>query len=423
MQLNRSGLVLFGLAYSLLWVLALPILALSKRLRTGWRQRLGWDTPPSCDIWIQGASAGECALAATLLGSPEFTRLADSKPVRVLGTSCTSQGLDVLSAAAIHPQTTLHERFFPFDLPALMARTLRAVRPKVVVLLETEIWPGLLLACARLKIPVIVLNARMTPASLAGYLALRPVLARLAPDRVGAMAKDDARRFALIFDPDRVTVTGNIKFDRAADAHFRESDANPLRGLIPARVPFLVLGSVRAEEEKPVLELIHALRAARPDCIIGLFPRHMHRCPTWRERLAKAGIATRNRSCLDDPASPGTVLVWDRFGELAQAYALAHRAFVGGSLARLGGQNFLEPLAQGVLPAMGPHLDNFAWVGEEIFAGLAEREADPVRLAAILLAPAPPRAEVRVRFQAYVQARQGATAASFALLDPYLSQE
>lgn len=424
-QLTRQSLGsrLFGRAYSLLWLLALPLLPLSARLRAGWRQRLGLGFPPDCDIWIQGASAGECALINAILDSPDFATLAATRPLTVLATSCTEQGLGILRTAAPRPNVTLHARFFPFDLPTIMNRVVRRVRPKVLALLETEIWPGLLLACARRKLPVIVLNARMTPASLSGYLALRPILAALAPARIGAMAEDDARRFGLVFGPGRVSVTGNIKFDRAMDAPFLERTANSLAHLIPTHVPFIVLGSVRTEEETPVLDLIHALRAARPDCIIGLFPRHMHRCEPWRGRLTGTAISFQNRSALTGATQPGSIIVWDQFGELSPAYALAHRAFVGGSLARLGGQNFLEPLAQGVLAAVGPHVRNFAWVGEDIFTELVTREANPARLAAILLNPAPPRDEVRARFRAYVQARQGATSASITILDPYLFQE
>lgn len=424
MQLKRpaAGLTLFALAYSLLWMLVLPFLALSRRLRAGWRQRLGAGFPSQCDLWIQGASAGECALVNTLLDSPEFTALAQTRPLRVLATSCTTQGLEILQAAPARPHITVLASSFPFDLPVIARRVLRTVRPAAVVLLETEIWPGLLLACARQDTPVIALNARMTTASLAGYLALRPVLRAMGPSRVGAIAPADAARFGMIFGRDRITVTGNIKFDRAHGAPVLNRAANPLSGLIPEQTTFLVLGSVRAEEEDAVFNLIQAVQAARPDCVIGLFPRHMHRCDAWRARLAAARRPAHNRSALVGPVNPGTVILWDRFGELSQAYALAHRAFVGGSLARLGGQNFLEPLAQGVIPAVGPHLRNFDWVGEEIFKDLVARAADPARLATILLSPAPPRDEVRTKFQAYVRARQGATQASIAILAPYLSE-
>lgn len=402
---------LFVLLYSLLWCAVGPLLFLSPRMRQGWRQRLGLSRPAPCDIWVQGASAGECALAASLL--------LHLPGLRVLATTCTGQGLDILRKAGL---PNLQARMLPFDLPLLMGRALDTARPKVLVLLETEIWPGLLLACAARNLPVVVANARMTPKSLAGYLFLRPLLRLCAPARIGAIAPGDARRFGLVFGPERVEVTGNIKFDRAMDTPFLELDANPLAGLVPAGQAFFVLGSVREQEEADVLELIRALREGDAGCVVGLFPRHMHRVEAWGRCLSEAAVPWTRRSALAGAAEPGTVLLWDTFGELGQAYALARRAFVGGSLARLGGQNFLEPLAQGVLPCVGPHTRNFDWAGEEIFADLVFKSADISELAANLLSPAPPRDEVRRRTLEYVHARQGATAATLDLLRPYLSR-
>jgi 3-deoxy-D-manno-octulosonic-acid transferase len=336
--------------------------------------------------------------------------------IRVLATTCTSQGLGVLNAI----QTSgLQARYLPLDLPWLMKRLLGQARPRAVVLLETEIWPGLLMACAARKVPVIVVNGRMTTRSLAGYLFLRPVLCP--PERIGAIAGDDAKRYGLVFGHERTEFTGNIKFDRAMATPLLERDANPLASLIPEGRTFLVLGSVREQEEKAVQDLIRELLAGEPDCVIGLFPRHMHRIEAWKARLAQAGIPHVLRSVLKSPAEPGVVL-WDTFGELGRAYALAQRAFVGGSLARLGGQNFLEPLAQGVLPCVGPHNRNFDWVGRDIFDGLVFRSADVTALARTLLSPAPPRSEVRDRALAYVRARQGASAASARLILPYLAR-
>jgi 3-deoxy-D-manno-octulosonic-acid transferase len=388
-----------------------PLLFVSPRMRQGWRQRLGLDRIPPRAIWIQGASAGECALVASLL-----PHLPD---VPILATTCTSQGLDVLTRTAA---PGLEARMLPLDLPWLMARLLEQARPRLVVLLETEIWPGLLMACARRGVPVLVVNGRMTPSSLAGYLFLRPVLAPLAPAGIGAISPHDARRFALVFGPDRVRVNGNIKFDRALDASFLTRQNNPLAWLVPEDRPFLVLGSVREQEELHVLELIRLLCAGNADCVIGLFPRHMHRTHAWETLLTGAGLAWIRRSQLTGAAAPGTVVLWDRFGELNQAYALARRAFVGGSLARLGGQNFLEPLAQGVLPCVGPHTRNFDWAGETLFENLVLKSADLAVLASTLLSAAPPREEVRRQALDYVQLRQGASAASIDLILHHLAR-
>lgn len=408
-RLATGAGLLFGTLYSLLWCLTGPFTFFSARMRQGWRQRLGLDQPAPCQIWIQGASAGECALVAGLL-----EHLQD---VPFLATTCTSQGLEVLDKMG---SPNLQTRMLPLDLPLLMGRMLDRTRPRVVVLLETEIWPGLLMACAARSVPVVVVNARMTAKSLAGYLFLGPLLRRWAPQRIGAMAPADAQRFGLIFGAHRTTVTGNIKFDRALSTPLMERKDNPLDEFIPQEHNFVVLGSVREQEEAPVLELIRQLRDGDPQCVIGLFPRHMHRIPAWQGLLAREGIPFALRSALDGPATPGSIVLWDKFGEMNPAYALARRAFVGGSLARLGGQNFLEPLAQGVLPCVGPHTRNFEWVGEEIFDSLVFKCASIPEITRVLLSPAPPRSEVLEVAQAYVRARQGATAASIELIRPYL---
>lgn len=400
---------LFGALYTLLWCVAGPLVFLSPRMRQGWKERLGLGKVAPCDIWIQGASAGECGLAASLL---EHLR-----DVSVLATSCTRQGLDVLDRVA---GPDVQTRMLPLDLPRLMGRMLDQARPKVVVLLETEIWPGLLMACASRGVPVVVINARMTAKSLAGYLFLRPLLRRWAPQAVGAMAQSDALRFGLVFGAEKTRVTGNIKFDRALNTPLVARQENPLAELVGQEDSFVVLGSVREQEEPQVLELIRQLRLDDPGCVVGLFPRHMHRIPAWQGLLSRDGIPFVLRSALDNQARPGSVILWDRFGEMGPAYALARRAFVGGSLARLGGQNFLEPLAQGVLPCVGPHTRNFDWVGAEIFETLV-RKCHSVRdTAAVLLSPAPPREKVREEALAYVRARQGATAASLKLIRLFL---
>ncbi len=410
-RLAMFAALIFGGLYTLLWCVVGPFTFFSARMRQGWKERLGLCKAAPCEIWIQGASAGECALASSLL---EHLR-----DVQVLATSCTSQGLEVLNKAGF---PGLEIRMLPFDLPLLMGRMLDQTRPKVVVLLETEIWPGLLMACASRAVPVVVVNGRMTSGSLAGYLRLRPLLRRWAPQAIGAMTPTDALRFGLIFGAERTRVTGNIKFDRAMNTPLLPRDENPLAGLIPREQPFVVLGSVRQQEEPKIQELIRRLRQGAPHCVIGLFPRHMHRIRAWEELLADDGAHCVLRSALNGPVAPGSVVLWDRFGEMNPAYALASRAFVGGSLARLGGQNFLEPLAQGVSPCVGPHTRNFDWVGEEIFDSLVLKCASIPEIARFLLSPPPPREQVRSAALAYVRTRQGATNASRELIRPFLNR-
>ena len=414
--------------YGLAWRALLPGLKRNERLAEGWAERtLRSGTPPRADLVLHAASGGEAYLAWELLGNlPRFLPQLmpeNAAPLRVLATTFTSQGLGVLARAKddLAPGLTLLPAYFPFDLPGPMRRFLDAVQPRAVVLLETELWPGLMAACRERGVPVLVLNGRMTAKSLRGYGWMPWLWRALAPELVLAVSGEDAARFGQVFGPPRGTarvgLMPNIKFDRL---HF---DAEPTAGhalpefarLLPVASPFVILGSVRKEEEEDVLKLIQGLLKARPRAVIGLFPRHMRRVCVWERSLREAGVPFALRSD-NQKAEPGSVLLWDEFGELSQAFSLACAAFVGGSLADLGGQNFLEPLAHGVTAVTGPSWSNFAWVGQEIFdTGLVRRRQDWQGVLAELDALAgqtPDPAEVRARASEYASTRRGGAAAA-----------
>lgn len=418
--------VMLGL-YGLTWRMAMPGLKRNKRLREGWEQRtLAAGPPPKADLWIQAASGGEAYLAWELLARLAGERQPDAPPLAVLVTTFTSQGLGILerAKAELAGGIDLHCAFVPFDLPGRMARALAAVDPKAVVLLETELWPGLLAACRERGVPALVLNARMTDKSLRGYMRLPGFWRSFAPRRVLAVSGADAARFTTIFPAAEVGTMRNIKFDRL---DFAPAPPRPeIAALLPAAAdgadgadevgaPFIVLGSVRRQEEEQTLRIIQGLLERLPGAVIGLFPRHMERVSAWRGLLEGAQIPFARRSA-GQAARPGSVLVWDAFGELGAAFALARACFLGGSLADLGGQNFLEPLAHGVTPVIGPSWSNFAWVGEEIFsAGLVRREADwqGVLDALAALAAAPPKRDaVREEARAYAASRRGGAEAA-----------
>ena len=201
--------------------------------------------------------------------------------------------------------------------------------------------------------------------------------------------------------------------------------------LLPVGSPLVILGSVRKEEEADVLKIIQGLGTSRPRAVIGLFPRHMRRVCVWERLLTEAGIGFVLRS-ENKHAEPGQVVLWDVFGELSQAFSLARAAFIGGSLADLGGQNFLEPLAHGVTAVTGPSWSNFAWVGREIFdTGLVRLAPDwqgvldqLSALAAEAPDPAPDQAEVRTeiraRAQTYAASRRGGAAAACQVVAEFL---
>lgn len=440
--------------YSFAWRVARPALRRNRRLADGFAERLlppGWpglgESLPNgrVDIWVQAASGGEARLACALLDA--LPALAGGAACTVLATTWTRQGRDILDAKARALSASplrLIPRFVPFDDPALMRRALASARPRVVVLLETELWPGLLHACREAGVPVLVLNGRLTEKTARIYARTAGLWRALAPDRIVAMSAENTARFARIFPATPCETLPNIKFDLAAQAArlgVTSPDLPAVLGLgAGALRPLGLFASVREEEEQELCAVLGQLAAeglfatqGGPAARLVIAPRHMHRVEAWTCHLARLGLHWTRRSCPDAGAAAADVIVWDAFGELAWLYAVADAVFVGGSLAPLGGQNFLEPLAAGVVPCVGPHLANFAWAldapeGE----GLAERDLlrrvpDGQALCRFLsatltrgaLTPAQ-RLETREHFYTWLAYRQGGTAAQAARLVAYL---
>ncbi|NJB67064.1 3-deoxy-D-manno-octulosonic-acid transferase [Desulfobaculum xiamenense] len=414
---------LLGL-YNLVWPLAMPALALSRRMRDGWRERVLLNGPEGpVDIWMQAASAGEAYLAEELLMA-----LPDDKPLRVLVTSGTRQGMDILAKAcekaASKPMLATRQAFFPLDMPALMDMAMKRFSPRLMVILETELWPGLLWAARKNEIPAIIVNGRMSASSLGGYMAAGSFLRDIAPERVLAIAGTSAKRFSLVFGSDRVEEMQNIKFDRCPLEAAQPAPDAPVARILGNAAPLAIFGSVRSKEETEVVRAIARVREARPDALTALFPRHMHRLDFWAKALYEAGLPVVLRSQLTETPPAGTTVLWDAFGELGAAYGFASAAFVGGSLHPLGGQNFLEPLIHGVTPVIGPHWKNFDWIGREIIdCGLVHEVTDADALADQLirnLNQPEPRESVRDRATRYIAERRGGTAQAAACIARYL---
>ena len=334
--------------YDMGWRMCTPMLRLNSRLKDGFDFRRSVDHLEPAGLWLQAASAGEAYLACSIV-----KRLKPVKPLKILVTTNTRQGLDIINKeiARIATDPTgirLSASFFPFDRPAIMDAAADKIHPKVMVLLETEIWPGLLAALKKNNSKIIIINGRLTPKSLGRYMKCRGFLQHLGPDKILAISKEDAGRFGTLFGQDKVGVMHNIKFDQLLPE--TKANENHLRKLIPVTAPFLVYGSIREPEEPLIENIISDVYRHLPETVTGLFPRHMHRIDHWKSALNRSGLKWRLRSSLDEiAADKGTVILWDKFGELNQAYALANAVFVGGSLVPLGGQNFLEPLICGSL--------------------------------------------------------------------------
>jgi len=446
-RMNFLHRLLLGV-YGGLWRAAAPFLRRKQRLAQGFAERLapdGWPFVPretkrqngALRLWIQAASGGEAWLVHSLVRELEARRAqsaAGSPPhLEILCTTWTRQGLEVLEKIDA-PGVRVLPRYFPLDRPDLMRRAFALFLPDVVVLLETELWPGLLFAAREAGVPVLTINGRMTEKSLSAYNAIASFWRAAAPRKVLAVSPDDARRFTALFGgASSVGIMPNIKFDRVAqslretpyqDSHISPDPRAAVRGtreavLRPEGALLCVLASVREEEENLLLPTLKALQGLEIDgapLMTAVAPRHMHRIPAWQEKLTAAGLPYRLRSSGAGEKEPLPLCLWDTFGELQALYGMADAVFVGGSLKPLGGQNFLEPLAQGIVPLVGPHTENFHWVGVDIFdSSLAVKIAGAEDLTDALLAALRKRnlllkAAVRERFAAWLASRTGGSA-------------
>ena len=317
-------------------------------------------------VWVQAVSVGEVSVASTLIRGLAERGPADSSPITSVLSSTTPAGRQ--AAASVRAAGLAGVFHFPIDWSPIMSRALDAIRPAALVCVETELWPSLLGQCARRKLPVLVVNGRISERSHGRYRRLGALLhGPLGAVRLACMQSErDARRMRAIgLEAGRVVVTGNMKYDAVAP-----SDAEPrqLREIAPPPgVPLLVAGSTSRGEEEQVLDALSAPGLER--VLLILAPRHRERFDEVAALLDRRGLAfTRRTQRAEAPWAAHRVLLLDTIGELASAYCLATVAFVGGSLVRRGGQNLLEPSARGVPVLFGPHTDNFKEISLDLLA-------------------------------------------------------
>ncbi len=395
---------------------AVPALAVSDRLRgkrrPDWRARLLRSLPELSrgGIWLHAVSVGEVEIARRLIA--ELGRAPLELPATLTATTAT--GLDLARRTVKDRATVLP---CPLDLPGPVGRLLDAAQPRLVAVVETELWPEMLHQAARRGIPAAVVNARLSEFSYRRYRRIRPLLApMLRPvDLVLARSDSDAERFAdLGIAAAAIRVTGNVKYDL-------EADPAPLPwgdDLVAAAAnrPVLVAGSTMEGEEAVVLELTRRFRAAGRPLLLVLAPRHPERFDLVADLITRSGLAMARRSFDELPGRGTSVFLLDTIGELSRAYRFATAAFVGGSLAPTGGHNPLEPAAWGVPVVSGPHVDNFDEVYRELVAvGAAALvdDIDPLSDAVVAWLNDPEAARAAgAAGRAVVDANRGATARS-----------
>ena len=315
-------------------------------------------------IWIHAVSVGEALSARALIGE-----LRERYPgYRIFLSTTTLTGREI---ARTRLQGIDAVFFFPFDLPPFVRRTLRLVRPRLFIMMETEIWPNLLRACRAHGVKTILVNGRISSRSYPRYRMARrffkTVLADV--DRLCMQSDESARRIIDIgADPARVTVTGSLKFDSLelpATATGRGAGRVLRYFRLPASRPVFIAASTLKGEEKPVLAAFAAMRRLHPNALLIMAPRKEDRRSVALAMAREEGYRVMRRSELVVDAEPrADVVILDTFGELAHLFQVATVVFVGGSLVDQGGHNILEPAVHGKPIVFGPHMQNFAEIAE-----------------------------------------------------------
>jgi len=379
----NPALAIYNLAGCAAAALALPVARLGLGLAGRWDQighRLGLarelaPAGPGPRVWLQAVSVGEVGVAAVV--AEELRRLIPRLDLTV--SSSTPKGLERARAelglsARIAP--------FPLDLPWPVITTAAKLRPQVFACLETEIWPQLLWWLERRGASLMMLNGRLSPRSFPRYQKAKPLIGpTLARFRVLSMiGPEDARRALALGAPrQRVRVDGNAKYAGLLDKARPELAERAGERLALADVPLFVAGSVRSGEEAPVLEAFARLREAHPRAALAVAPRHVERAGRWLAEAQRRGLA----ACLWSGLSPARprpaacpVVVIDAMGALMGLYGLCRGAYIGASLAPLGGQNPMEPAAWGAPCCYGPSMEDFADAAEALEQAGAARRVD-----------------------------------------------
>ena len=378
-------------------------------------------------VWIQAVSVGELAVARSFMAA-----LRERRPdVRFALTTNTSTGYALARKAVQAPDVAL---YFPVDVPPVVRRVLRCIRPALVVLVENEMWPNLIRHAHRRGTPVLMVNGRISEHSHRGYRKIRFVTRQVLPlvTRFCVQSGGDAARLLDIgARPEAMEVSGSAKYDIGKAApEAAEKAARVLAAVRPgAGRLVLVAGSTWDGEEAALLDWAKTARARFPQLLLVLVPRHAERRDAVLEAIRASGLPFVQRSKMGDLPTPGkngenspdpgknapepAVLLVDTTGELRGFYANADAVFVGKSLTQRGGQNPIEPAVEGKPVVVGPHMENFPVIIEDFRkAGAIVQVGGAAELGEALdrlLGDAAERARIGAAAAALVARQAGAT--------------
>ena len=360
---------MFRFIYSVVFYLITPVIILrlfirglaAPNYRKRWGQRFGFFTPSESSketMWLHAVSVGE-----TLAAVPLVKALQEKYPERRLLITCmTPTGSERITAAF---GDSVDHSYAPYDTPDAVARFLQRVQPKMLIIMETELWPNTVAACYKRQIPVILANGRLSEKSARGYARVSklsgPMVAQLTA--VAAQHGDDGGRFtALGLPAEKLHITGNIKFDLELNAQIRQT-AEALRqqwGGAHQR-PILLAASTHRGEDEIILQAFNLIKQSVNNALLVLVPRHPERFNQVGDLCLDAGYSLARRSN-NDSTDNADILLGDTMGELMTFFGACDIAFIGGSLVANGGHNMIEPAAWGKPTLSGLSVFNFAEV-------------------------------------------------------------
>lgn len=376
-------------------------------------------------IWIHAVSVGETRAAIPLLKALR-QRYPDAFMIL---SNVTETGREVATGVAEIDEYI----FFPFDLRLIVRKVLRVIRPDIIVLVETEIWPNFVLEAKRKNIPVVLVNGRISDRSfpryrMAGRLLL-PILHSISDYCM--QSEQDSRRIRHLGAPaGRVRVTGNLKFDmqpplvKVTDFETLKSDLK-----LPENGRIWVAGSTHDGEETQLVKVYQELREICPELFLVLVPRHPERCRQVLEKLDKLKVSGTLRSTLatlNRALQPGEVMVVDTLGEMLSLYALADLVFVGGSLVNIGGHNVLEAALLKKPVLFGSHMQNFKEIARLVraaHAGLQVKNSEDLyRQMRVLLENPDEARRIGENGHHLLEENRGATQKTLEIIDRWMLQ-
>jgi 3-deoxy-D-manno-octulosonic-acid transferase len=377
-------------------------------------------------IWIHAVSVGEVLTARALISD-----LKRRYPQLRIFLSTTTLGGQQVARRNVQDVDAVF--YFPFDLTFIVRRTLGLVKPRMFIMMETEIWPNLLRACKSMGVATVMVNGRISSRSYPRYRLVKPFMRDVLThvDRFCMQSEESARRIIDIgADPAKVTVTGSLKFDSldtpgAATIEARGQQRVLRYFRMTSGRPVIVAGSTMRGEEEPMLQAFRRIKGNVTNPLLVLAPRNPERFNEVVQLARSQAFVTVRRSDLPIDAEPrAEVVVLDTIGELAQVYQIATAVFVGGSLVDTGGHNILEPAVFGTPIVFGPHMQNFKEIAEAFVVHDAAVQISSARaledaLLALLTDPVR-RARLGAAARALVESNRGAKEKSLTVIGQIL---